>query len=78
MSKSFANLPPELARYREPRAKAAAHIGATLLIEYLKRQLSPAPTTVTSAAIAPVNTGKLADKVLSETKRQGGRLVATR
>jgi integrase len=61
MSKSFANLPPELAQYREPRSKAAAHTGTTLLIEYLKRQLSPAPTTVTSAAIVPVNTGRLAD-----------------
>jgi integrase len=61
MSKSFANLPPELAQYREPRAKAAAQTGATLLIEYLKHQLSPAPATATGIGIAPVNTGRLAD-----------------
>lgn len=42
VSRSFANLPAELAQYREPRTKAAVQTGATLLTDYLKRQLSPA------------------------------------
>jgi hypothetical protein len=59
-------LPPELAQYREPRTKAAAQTGATLLIEYLKRQLSPTPATsaevvATKVGIAPVHTSKQAD-----------------
>jgi integrase len=59
VSKSFANLPPELAQYREPHTRAAAEAGATLLIDYIKRRLLPAPAPATE--IAAVNAGKLAE-----------------
>jgi hypothetical protein len=59
VAKSFANLPPELAQYREPRSKAAAQAGATLLIDYLKRGILPAPVPTTG--LAPVNAGKLSN-----------------
>lgn len=61
VSKSFANLPPELAQYREPRTKAAAQTGATLLIDYLKRQLSPVTAFPIVETVA-INSGKLSDK----------------
>jgi hypothetical protein len=52
VSKSFANLPPELAQYREPHNKAAAAAGAALLIDYLKHGTLP------EAEPAPVNAGE--------------------
>ena len=60
VSKSFANLPIELAQYREPRTKAAARTGATLLIDYLKRQLSPAMAPIVETVV--INSGKLSGK----------------
>ncbi|MDR2417867.1 MAG: site-specific integrase [Treponema sp.] len=60
-SKSFANLPPELAQYREPRTKAAAQAGAMLLIDYLRRQLSPVPAHSVAETVA-ANSGKLSGK----------------
>ncbi|MDR1398621.1 MAG: site-specific integrase [Treponema sp.] len=61
VSKSFVNLPVELAQYREPRTKAAAQAGATMLIDYLKRQLSPATALPIVETIA-VNSGKLSGR----------------